>query len=371
MPRNLVEMAAEIENEHVKKAVVEGKKIVGYCCLATPREVLDAAGIFPYRLKALGSSGTEMADAYLSRFNCGFCRSCLQMVLDGKYDFLYGAVETNGCDHLRGMFDNWQHAKPSNFFHYIRVPHVIDDISIDWFSEEISMLREAVGSHFGVKIKDEDLEEQLEMQERITAKLRSIYESRWIENPPFSGAQIMALMILEGSMPAADFDKLLDEVINENKTAEGLKPVARIFLGGSATDEINIIAELETLGGIVVADSLCFGGRAFRERTKDKMSPERKLAKAYLENLLCTRMFDDYPNRLSFIRKMIEDSAADGAVFFNNKFCDIHGIENVRLRMDLEKDGIPVLLLEKEYGAAADIGRLKTRVQAFLERIGK
>jgi len=30
-----------------------------------------------------------------------------------------------------------------------------------------------------------------------------------------------------------------------------------------------------------------------------------------------------------------------------------------------------VLLLEKEYAAAADLGRIKTRVQAFLERIGR
>jgi tRNA G18 (ribose-2'-O)-methylase SpoU len=34
-----------------------------------------------------------------------------------------------------------------------------------------------------------------------------------------------------------------------------------------------------------------------------------------------------------------------------------------------EKKGVPVLQLEKEYGAKADIGRLKTRIQAFLERI--
>jgi benzoyl-CoA reductase/2-hydroxyglutaryl-CoA dehydratase subunit BcrC/BadD/HgdB len=38
--------------------------------------------------------------------------------------------------------------------------------------------------------------------------------------------------------------------------------------------------------------------------------------------------------------------------------------------MDLEKDGIPVLQLEKEYGAKADFGRIRTRVQAFLEKIG-
>ena len=35
----------------------------------------------------------------------------------------------------------------------------------------------------------------------------------------------------------------------------------------------------------------------------------------------------------------------------HNKFCDVHGVDNVQLRLDLEKRGIRVLQLEKEYGA--------------------
>jgi len=57
-------------------------------------------------------------------------------------------------------------------------------------------------------------------------------------------------------------------------------------------------------------------------------------------------------------------------VLVHNKFCDVHGVDNVGLRIALENKGIPVLQIEKEYGAVADIGRIKTRVQAFLERIG-
>jgi benzoyl-CoA reductase/2-hydroxyglutaryl-CoA dehydratase subunit BcrC/BadD/HgdB len=81
-------------------------------------------------------------------------------------------------------------------------------------------------------------------------------------------------------------------------------------------------------------------------------------------------MFDDYQARLDFTMDAARRAKVDGAVLVYNKFCDLHGVENVRLRMDMEKEGIPVLVLEKEYGAGADIGRIKTRVQAFLERIG-
>ncbi|MEW5784534.1 MAG: 2-hydroxyacyl-CoA dehydratase family protein [Bacillota bacterium] len=357
-----------IKNEYVQQARARGQKIVGYACLATPREVLDAAGLFPYRLKALGKGETEMADAYLSRFNCGFCRSCLQLGLDGTYDFLDGIIETNGCDHLRGMFENWQYAAPRSFFHYVRVPHLADADSMRWFVEEIELLIEALNEHFGADVNDYKLNKAIEIQDQIAAKMRRIYESRWGGEIKVSGHEIMSLMVAEGSLPAPDFVKLLDGFIG---TLEDRKPIncrARLFMGGAATDEIGLIAELEQLGGLMVADSFCFGGRLFLREAVAK-APVHRLAEIYLNNLMCPRMFMNYPQRKAFILEMIEKAAVDGAVLFHNKFCDLHGIENVKLKMNLEEAGLPVLLLEKEYGAGADIGRLKTRVQAFLERL--
>jgi len=47
---NIRSITAELENSYVQQARIDGQAIVGYACLSTPREVLDAAGIFPYRL---------------------------------------------------------------------------------------------------------------------------------------------------------------------------------------------------------------------------------------------------------------------------------------------------------------------------------
>ncbi len=364
----LKELTTTIENEYVKQAWVNGQKIVGYACLATPREVLDAAGIFPYRIKALGRGDTGMADAYLSRFNCGFCRACLQLGLDGSYNFLDGIIETNGCDHLRGMFENWQYAVPSPFFHYIRVPHLVDQDSLQWFKEEIELLIAALSEHFAVDIDDQKLKAAIDMQDQIAAVMKQIYESRWGSGIKIHGHEIMALMVAEGSMPAADYLQMLETFRGEIEARRTLDCRARLFMGGAATDEIDLIAELEALGGLMVADSFCFGGRIFL-REAAATEPVRRLSEIYLNNLLCPRMFMSYSGRKNYISNLVARSKADGAVLFHNKFCDLHGIENVKLKMDLEKEGLPVLLLEKEYGAGADIGRMKTRVQAFLEQL--
>ncbi len=367
----LAKLINEFENEYVRRARSEGTKVIGYGCLATPREIIEAAGLYPYRIKALGNPETSLADAYLSRFNCGFCRSCLQLALDGTYDFLDGVIETNGCDHLRGMFENWQYAHPTNFFHYLRVPHLDDDDSLAWFAEELSLMRDALSKHYDVPIQDQDLESAIQLENQVDEKIKRIYEERWKEELKVSGSEIISLLVLRESLPSQEFLQMLDAFIAEMEKRKPLECKARLFMGGSATDEIELIAELESLGGIMVADSFCIGGRIFREAEAPQNGPLSRLAYKYLRNLMCPRMFDKYTQRKEFILGMIRRSQAEGAILFHNKFCDLHGIDNVKIRMDLEKEGIPVLQLEKEYGAKADIGRLKTRVQAFLERLKK
>jgi len=43
--------------------------VLGYACIAFPKEVLEAANILPFRIRAAQNTDTSNADAYLSRFN--------------------------------------------------------------------------------------------------------------------------------------------------------------------------------------------------------------------------------------------------------------------------------------------------------------
>jgi benzoyl-CoA reductase subunit C len=94
------------------------------------------------------------------------------------------------------------------------------------------------------------------------------------------------------------------------------------------------------------------------------------IADRYYRQILCPRMFDSYPERFAFALNVAKQASVDGVVLQSIMNCDIHGIDNVMLQRDFEERGIPVLVLEREYDLLADAGRIKTRVQAFLERIG-
>ncbi len=361
----------EIHNRYVKEWQEKGGKVLGYACVTLPIEIVEAAGILPYRIKAMGNSEKEIADAYMSHFNCGFCRSCLQLGLDGTYDFLDGLIETNGCDHLRGMFENWQLARDPDFFHYLRVPHFVREDSLANFEEELGMLRDAISEHFSVNVDDQALEAAIAAQQETMGMLRTMYEMRRRSEPAVTGTEALTMVTLSSSMPAAAFKPVLSSFLEERSQAAASGFRARLMLAGAATDELYLVEEIEGLGGMVVADTLCFGSRAFWDLPDSKGAPLRRLAEGYLSNLNCPRMFKAYAQRRDFVLATAEEARVDGAILVHNKFCDLHAVDNVALRLDLEKRGIPVLILEKDYGASSDSGRIKTRVQAFLERIGR
>ncbi|MDP8257472.1 MAG: 2-hydroxyacyl-CoA dehydratase family protein [Candidatus Alcyoniella australis] len=369
--QQLMEQAGMLRNDYLAAWQEDGGKVVGYACVATPTEIIEAAGLLPYRIRALGNNRTELADAHLSRFNCSFCRSCLQLGLEGSLDFLDGLIETNGCDHIRGMFENWQYAKPSEFFHYVKVPHLVNQDSLEYFSEELRLFGKALGDHFGADITDEKLWQAIENEDRLRGLQREIYTMREGSQPLFSGSESLSLCLVASSTPTEKTIELLRSAIDERKE-NGIKEYrARLMFGGSATDEIELLQMIEKLGGLIVSDLLCYGSRSFWDRNLDRGSdPYDTLAKLYLQNLSCPRMFDEFSYRRKLLLDAVSRSAADGVILVHNKFCDVHGIDNVQLRLALEKEGVPVLTLEKEYGAAADLGRMRTRVQAFLERIG-
>ena len=72
----------------------------------------------------------------------------------------------------------------------------------------------------------------------------------------------------------------------------------------------------------------------------------------------------------SWMATLARDANVDGVILQKIVFCDNHAVESTMLAEELEPKGIPTLILEREY-MLSDIGRLKTRIEAFMERVAK
>ena len=79
-------------------------------------------------------------------------------------------------------------------------------------------------------------------------------------------------------------------------------------------------------------------------------------------------VFTPNKKRYDHIKEMVQKYKADGVLHYSIQFCQPYQIEAMSVEKNLEKEGIPVLSIDTDY-SQEDMGQLKTRIEAFIERI--
>ena len=107
-----------------------------------------------------------------------------------------------------------------------------------------------------------------------------------------------------------------------------------------------------------------------REKGAEKApDPLDAIGRAYFFRPSCARMIGDFPARWQNLKALVARARADGVIFERVIFCDPWGAELYSVLRRAEKENsFPVLSLSREYGIVPT-GQIKTRVQAFLEKI--
>jgi len=369
--QKFAEAAASIMNPEIRAWKDNGGKVVGFFCSTVPEELFTAAGLLPFRMRGTGSNSTELSDAFFSPINCSFPRHTLNQALMGEYDFLDGLVCINSCDHVRRIYDNWIRNLKTPFVQVMSLPRKVQEPQINWYYDEIELLRGQLAEHFGIDLSDERLKQAIALHNQVRALQKELYLLRKVDRPPITGAETLAVMVAGTAMPKARYKELLEELLEELRGAEGRTGYrARLMILGSELDDPGYIQTIEEQGGLVVVDSTCFGSRLmWRPVNEDEPDPIRALASYYIyDRPSCPRMYGDQPRRIDYTRELAREFRVDGIIGERLLFCDMWVVEHYMTDHDLKQDGIPFMKLDREY-VLSGTGQLKTRIQAFLETI--
>lgn len=361
-------IAKSIQNPYLRKWTGQGGKVIGYFCNDVPEELLWAAGVLPFKMRATGSQETALADAYFSNYNCSFARHCLNFAFRGDFDFLHGIIGYFGCDHLRRIYDIWKHKVDTPFKHFLKVPHTRHEDAIQFFKKEIVELKEHLEQDLGIKITDKKLKEAIKVYNEGRALIKELYEQRKEASPSITGAEALAVSVASSSLPRPEFNTLMKRVLNETKgrniNADGL--LRLMFISGTV-DDPEYIKLIEDVGSIVVADFTCYGVRQVGELVDESIAdPIEALVERFGRTQTCPRTMGAHPQRWDFINQAIKDYKVDGIISTRLTFCELWAGENYMVRMETKEEDIPMLILEKEYKLES-VGQLKNRIQAFLE----
>jgi len=366
------EAAAGLQNPAIGQWQEQGGKVVGYFCSMLPEELFMAAGLLPFRMRATGSAGTDSADSYFTNNNCTFVRHCFSLALEGGFDFLDGVVVINSCDQIRRIYDNWKRKVDTPFVEIVALPRSGGPDQVKWFTEEFHRLKDRLEEHFGVAITSEALRDAIGVTNQTRRLQREMYELRKRDRPPVTGAEALAVMVAGTAMPKAQYNELLRELLDELRDRQIENSYrARLMVTGGILDDPAWIAAVEEVGGLVVTDGTCFGGRLMAcDIGEDASDPMEALAQYYLaDRPSCPRMIDTQVKRRNYTVEMARAFNCDGIVGEKMVFCDMWQIEQFMMTMDLQAEEIPFLKLEREY-VTSGTGQLKTRVQAFIESMG-
>ena len=364
----MFEAAENLPNSWITEWKKTGK-VMGYLCSYIPEEIIYAAKILPIRVTPVGHTDSTLADACMSRLNCPFARYLLDMVLNGKLDFLDGIIGYNSCDHVRRMFDNWRLRHEPQFYHFLSIPHRSDELAMKWFQEESINLLKHIESHFKVTISDTDLTNAIKLFNKTRDLLTTLYELRKGKAPPIKGYEVAAIMSACMHIPKEEFNTLLSQLLEELKESAGFSDLPRVMIVGSLVDNPEYVKIIEDLGSLVVTDSHCFGSKYFWNKVKEDKSPIDALTERYLLQSPCPRMIDDrtgHETRLDHVKSLIKEYYVDGVVFERMAMCDLWSGEIYMLQKELKELGVPTLILERDY-IISGVGQMKTRSQAFIE----
>jgi benzoyl-CoA reductase subunit C len=363
----------------------QGHKIFGYLCLYPPVEMLTAFGLVPYRLFGDMKEPVTRADTYLPTVVCPFLRSLLDLGLKKKYDFLDGVVMAHTCDVGAQIPGLWNNFVKTPYSYFIDTPHTLHAEARQREKAELLDFQKSLEIYTGKKLAPESLKKAIEVHNRQRALVRELYELRKPAPPLVTGVEILQTLVAVMSLPVEEGNELLAGVIDEIKSRQPLplRKSTRLLVWGPVIHETPLIEMIESLDAYVVIDDTCVGSRAYFTDIKITPDPLDGLANYYLAEIKCPRTFiekvsgetgkdhaRDLETRFSYLGKLAGDWKADGVILQSVRYCDSHGYEVPAVKDYLSRLGLPGIYLEHDNTLGA-LAPLKTRVQGFLEIIGK
>jgi benzoyl-CoA reductase subunit C len=357
----------------------EGRRFIGYLCAYVPLEIISAAGLVPFRVKGNAHEPITLANTHLETIVCPVVRSCFDTALKDAYDFIEGMVIPHSCDSMCITHDVWRSTLDLPYFHLINLPHALSGGALEFFTESLRTFRTSLERFIGAQITDHAIVGEIGHYNAYRGAVRELYETRRTDDIRIGGTEMVRTLMAAVSLPVAEATALVRGVTRE--VADRRVPTGpekpRIMITGSEQDDDGFCRVVEECGANVAVDFLCPGLREYGTDVAVDADPIAALAKRYL-NLYCARTYHerpgdrtaDFENRFGPVGRLVKDYRIQGVILRVHRCCDPYGLEVPAMRAYLQSLGVAVLYLEDDY-SILDTGRLRTRIQAFLELVGQ
>ena len=368
--------------EEIVEAKKQKRKVIGTFCVYVPEELILAVDGVCIGLCAGAEVGSDEAEKYIPRNTCALIKAFMGFKLAGLCPYVQTAdliVGETTCDGKKKAYELFDEITPGKMF-VMEIPNKKGEDGKALWRNEVKRFAEKLESLTGKKITLEKLKEASKIVNDKRKALQRLSALRANDPSPISGLD--ALLINQVAFYddpvrfTAKVNELCDELETRVKSGIGVaeKGTPRILVSGSpmAIPNWKLHAITEGSGATIVGEESCVGERNFRSLLDESFSSlesaMQKIADRYMTiNCAC---FTPNNDRLTDIEELAKKLKADGIIHYAIQFCTPYMIEAYKVKQHADKIGVPFLRIETDY-SMEDMGQLKTRVEAFLEMIGK
>lgn len=357
-----------------------GGKVFGTFCAYVPDEIIFAGGGIATGLCAGSQFWVPGGEKYLPSNTCPLIKAMLGARFDRTCPFYRLAdvyIGETTCDGKKKAYEILGTDVP---IHVMDLPQMKRKKDIAKWADEIRELKALVEKETGNAVTPESLVVNIKKINAKRAALERLYGLRKNKNIPISGTDTLLIsQIAYYDDPERFTEKvnaLCDEL--EQRAADGISVFAdgtkRILVSGTpmAIPNWKMHNIIETSGAAVVCEETCTGTRYFEHQVDESGSNIdemiNNIAERYMKiNCAC---FTPNNSRFDDVIRLAKEYEVDGVIDVSLKFCQTYDIEGYTLEKRLKAEGIPVLGIETDY-TDTDAQQIKTRVEAFVEVLGK
>ena len=368
MSKALEIMADTVRNGPAVLAEIKArtsKKMIGYFFPVVPEELIYAAGLHPVQIYPLFQEMITEADAHLQSFLCSYVRADWDQVVKGKASYLDGIIIPRSCEAVTFLYQTWKRNNPLPFTDYLNVPWKKSENTILFFTKELERVKHNLETFIGEEISRDSLKTSIALYNRHRSLMRKAYDLQKSESPPFSGLEILQMVMSGFILDKKDHSQLLEQLFAElpERPAPSQTDV-RLLLSGGCVIDARIWEMIESCGASIVADDVTNGARAFSHTVDEEDDPLTSLARAYA-TVPCG-FNTSIADRFAFVSEWIKSHRIDGVIFAINRNCEPEKFDYPELTVKIkEAFGIPTFLVETDY--MSNMEPLRTRIEAFIE----
>ncbi len=371
---------SEVHGLRIKElmdAKAKGRKVIGSFCVFVPEEIILALDSVSVGLCAGAEFGFEKTENLLPSTTCSLIKSAFGFKLSKVCPYIEVCdmvVGENTCDGKKKSYEILDNYVDN--LHIIDMPQMKSEAGKALLKAEYLKFIDVLEQLTDKSISIDNLRHGIEIVNNKRKAMMRLAELRSVNSVPISGLDALLanqVSFFDDPIRFTDsLNKICDELEERTKTKKGVndEKMPRIIISGCpmAVPNWKIPWVVETSNAVVVGEESCVGERSMRWFTSEAGNSVETLLDNIVERYfkIDCAVFTPNPSRLQHVKEMVGKYKANGVIHYNLQFCQPYQIESRLIKNELEKENIPVLILDTDY-SMGDVGQIRTRIEAFIE----